>query len=319
MGQYIPFNIRMIIIFLIAFVSTFVLAKFYIRKAKQQGYVVHDMYKPDKPKIPNMGGLVILAGTFVSLVAAQFFAINMIPLMIFYFIVFVYGMYGLTDDLFKFKQRVYKVWVLFFLALPIAILTSDTNLSLLFVNVELKWVYAFIFAPLYIMVVANLVNMHSGYNGLSAGLSLIIMVFAGIKTYMMSNLADVLILLPIFGALLAFLTYNMYPSRIFLGNIGSFLIGGAVGGYFVLANMEFFGAIILIPHIVNFFMWMYWVIRRIPHTKFGKLRKDMTIEAPNWLTIKFLVSKLFRVTEAEAVWICYGITVVFGVLGLVVA
>lgn len=317
--MYIPFNLKMMLIFLIAFASTFILAKFYIRKAKQQGYVAQDMYKKGNKLVPTMGGLVILAGTFISLVAAQFFSINMIPLMIFYFIIFVYGMYGLTDDLFKFKQRRYKVWVLFFLALPIAILTSDTNLSLLFVTVELKWIYAFVFAPLYIMIVANLVNMHSGYNGLSAGLSVVIMVFAGIKAYLTIGVEDVFILLPIFGATLAFLAYNMYPSRIFLGNVGSFMIGGAIGGYFVLANMEFFGMIILIPHIVNFLMWIYWIVKKYPHIKFGKLMPDGTIEAPNSLTIKYLVARIFKVTEPEAVMICYAITALFGVIGLVVA
>lgn len=318
MGSYIAFNIRMMIIFVIAFLATFLLMKMYIRKARQQGYVVQDMYKPGKKLIPTMGGLVVLAGTFISLVAAQFFAINMVPLMIFYFIVFVYGMYGLTDDLFKFKQRIYKVWVLFFLALPIAILTADTNLSLLFFSVELKWVYAFVFAPLYIMVVANLVNMHSGYNGLAPGLSLIIMAFAAIKSYMMGDGTNIFILIPVFGALLAFMAYNMYPSQVFQGNIGSFLIGGAIGGYFVLANMEMFGMIILIPHIINFLMWMWWVISKKPHKKFGKLRKDGTIEAPNYLTVKFLVSKMFRVTEPEAVWVCYAMTAVFGAIGLLI-
>jgi len=316
--MYIPFNLKMMIIFLIAFASTFVLAKFYIRKARQQGYVVQDMYKRGKHFVPTMGGLVILAGTFISLVAAQFFSINMIPLMIFYFIIFVYGMYGLTDDLFKFKQRIYKVWILFFLALPIALLTSDTNLSLLFVSVELRAAYAFVFAPLYIMIVANLVNMHSGYNGLSAGLSVVIMIFAGIKAYLTTGAEDVFILLPIFGATLAFLAYNMYPSRVFLGNVGSFMIGAAIGGFFVLANMEMFGVIILIPHIINLLMWIYWVVKKIPHAKFGKLRQDGTIEAPNSLTIKYLVTRIFKVTEPEAVWICYAITAMFGVIGLVV-
>jgi UDP-N-acetylglucosamine--dolichyl-phosphate N-acetylglucosaminephosphotransferase len=124
--------------------------------------------------------------------------------------------------------------------------------------------------------------------------------------------------LPIFGATLAFLAYNMYPSRIFLGNVGSFLIGSAIGGYFVLANMEMFGVIILIPHIINLLMWIYWGIRKYPYAKFGKLRQDGTIEAPNSLTIKYLVTRIFKVTEPEAVWVCYAITAVFGVIGLVV-
>ncbi len=306
-------------IFLVAFLTTFFLMKPFIRKSKQKGFVVKDMYKKDKPKITTMGGLVILAGVIISLIFAEFFTRLMVPLLIFYFVVFMFALYGLTDDLFGFRGKRHKVWILFLLALPIAILTKDTNISLVFFEIELGWIYAFIFAPLYIMVVANLVNMHSGYNGLAGGMTLILLIFAAIKSYLMNNSYFIYLIIPIIGALAAFMYYNSYPSQVFLGNIGSFLIGSALGGYLVLSNIEFFGVIILIPHIINFCLWLYWckIMPKEPHVKFAQVRKDGTIKPPNCLTVKYLAAKLFRVTESQAVLVCYGITAVFGVIGLV--
>jgi len=306
-------------ILFISFFVTFFLMKPFIRKARQKGFVVRDMYKRDKREIPTIGGLVILAGIVVSLIFAEFFTRLIIPLLIFYFIVFMFSLYGLVDDLFSFKGKRNKVWVLFLLAMPIAILTTDTNISLVFFNLELGWAYAFIFAPLYIMVVANMINMHAGYNGLAGGLTLILLVFSAINAYIIHEIHLVFLILPVIGALAAFMYYNWYPSKVFLGNTGPFLIGSALGGFLVLANMEFFGIIILIPHIINFLMWVYWcfVMSKVPHVKFGKLRDDGTISPPNGLTVKYLVTKLFRVNEPQAVFICYAITIVFGTIGLI--
>lgn len=306
-------------IMLVAFLTTFFLMKPFMKRSKEKGFVVKDMYKKDKPKIPTMGGLVILTGILISLIFAIFFDKIRTALFIFYFTVFMFGLYGLTDDLFGFKKRRNKVWVLFLLALPIALLTTDTDLSILFFEVELGLLYPFVFAPLYIMVVANLINIHAGYNGLSGGVTLIMLIFSAIKSYLINNLYYVYLIVPLIGALAAFMYFNKYPSRIFLGNVGTFLIGAGLGGYLVLSNIEIFGIIILIPHIINFLMWIYWckIMYREPHVKFGKIRDDGTIEPPNGLTVKYLVTKLFKVNEPKAVYICYGITIVFGVIGLI--
>jgi UDP-N-acetylglucosamine--dolichyl-phosphate N-acetylglucosaminephosphotransferase len=305
-------------IMLVAFFVTYFLAKPFIKKARAEGFVVKDMYKRGKPLIPTMGGLVILAGIVISLVFAELFTRLMVPLLVFYFIVFVYAMYGLMDDLFSFRGRRHKVWVLFLLAMPIAVLTTDTSISLVFFSLELGALYAFVFAPLYIMVVSNLVNMHAGFNGLSGGLTFIMLFFAAIKAYIENNSHTLYLILPVIGALGAFMLYNKYPSRLLLGNVGQFLIGGALGAYLVLANIEWFGVVLLIPHIVNFVLWLYWcrMMHKVPHVKFAPVRRDGTIDAPNGLTMKYLVAKWFRVNEWQAVLVCYGITFVFGVVGL---
>ena len=313
-------NTSLAILFLISFLITLILTKFYIQKARKKGLTVKDMYKENTPEIPTMGGLIILAGTMFTLIAILFLPFSPIPIFIFYFIILLYSFYGLADDLLGFKKRKGKVLLLFILALPVALLTIDTNLSFFSYTLELGWIYAFIFAPIYIMVISNLVNMHAGFNGLSSGLTLIMLFFAGLKSYLLYQFTFFPLLIPVFGSLLAFWFYNKYPAKIFDGNIGAFLMGGALGAFLVISNLEWFGVIILIPHMINFILWIYWCcnMKKYPHIKFGRLRKNNTIEAPNYFTLKYIACKLFKVNEWQATKICYLITIVFCIIGVLI-
>lgn len=312
---------QIIIVFLVSFIASLIFTKIYIKKAKQKGLVVKDMYKKGNPEIPTSGGLAILAGSTIGLIAGQLLGFNLIPLLIFYFISIMFAFYGLADDLLGFKKEYLKVFSLFFLALPVALLVVDTNLNFGFFNLELGMFYAFIIAPLYVMVVANLLNMHSGFNGLMPGLSMILLFFVGLKSFLQDGFSYFPLLIPIMGALLAFMYYNLYPSKVLEGNIAPFLIGGALGSFIVIANLEWFGIFILIPHIINFLLATYWWTHldkyNLKKGKFAKVRKDGTIDPPNFLTIKYMVCKLFRVNEWQAISICYGLTIVFCVSGLI--
>ncbi len=319
-------KIRMILIFAVAFTSTFILTSSFIRGATKKKFFVEDKYKKGRPKIPTMGGLAILGGIMVSLVITQLLYnlippyINLTPYFVYYFIVLVFGLYGLTDDLFAFKKRYDKILILFFLALPIAILTNDTDLNLIFTNLELGVFYAFLFAPIYVMVVANLINVHAGFNGLSGGLSMILLITAAIGSYLQDELTYIPLIIPVIGSLAAFMYYNEYPSRVLLGNIGTYLLGGALGGFLILSNQELFGVIILIPHVFNFIIDTWTLkIRKIPLEKFGAIREDGTVNSPptmKYVSLKFLVTQYFRLTELKAVLLLYCITLLFCLIGL---
>lgn len=309
--------LTLFVIFALSFTVTFMLTPKLIKKAKEKNYVVRDMYKKDKPYVPTMGGLAIFGGLLVSLIAAQFIVPDVSKLLIFYFIVVIFAMFGLADDLFDIGRKL-KIFVPFFLALPIALLNLDTTLWIGFTQIELGVLYSFIIAPVYIMVVANLVNMHSGYNGLSCGLSYILLIFIAVKVYMDSGIENLFYIMPILGAMLAFLYHNTYPASIFEGNIGALMFGSAIGGLIILNNIEIFGIIILIPHIINFLMYIVWRIKKLGEIKFGELREDRTIKVPNPWTLKWTLPYYFRLTEHQSMWIMYILTTIFGVIGLLV-
>jgi|WetSurMetagenome_2_1015567.scaffolds.fasta_scaffold26283_2 UDP-N-acetylglucosamine--dolichyl-phosphate N-acetylglucosaminephosphotransferase len=308
-----------LIVFAVGLLTTFVYTPKLIKKATDRGYVVKDMYKKGKPNVPNLGGLSILVGMMSSLIVAQFLVKNTVShnLLVFYFMVLSYALFGLMDDLLDVGRKM-KIYIPFFLALPILLLT-DHNLPLWLriTDADMGLLYL-ILAPMYVMVVSNLVNMHSGFNGLSCGLSYIVLVFTVIKVAMGEHPENIMYILPVFGSILAFLYFETYPARIFWANIGSLMVGASVGGFIVLNHLELFGIVILIPHIINFLMYVVWKIKKVGEVKFGGLREDGTLIVPNPLTFKWLFPYYYRLTEHQTMWIMYAITMLFGMIALII-
>ena len=99
--------------------------------------------------------------------------------------------------------------------------------------------------------------------------------------------------------------------------IGSLMTGSILGSFIVINKMEVFGFVILIPHIVNFLMYVVWKIKGLGEVKFGRVREDGTLEVPNPWTLKWTFPYYFRLTEHQTMWILYSLTLFSGILGLV--
>lgn len=300
----------------ISFLTSFFAAPEFIKKLRDSGYMVRDYYKRGSPMVPTMGGLIILAGVLASLIVAQFVVSSVKNLLILYFIVLTFMILGLIDDLMDVGRKL-KIVLPYFMALPVALLNKDTSLWLGFAELELGALYTFFVAPVYVMVVSNLINMHAGYNGLAVGLSSILLTFVGVAVWLKYGISEVAYVMPILGASLAFLYYNRYPSRVFEGNCGNFMLGSALGALLILYNLEVFGVIILLPHIANFLMYVVWRMKKLGEVKFGEVREDGTLRVPNPLTLKWLLPYYFRMTEPQAVIVMYLLTTLFGFLGLI--
>jgi UDP-N-acetylglucosamine--dolichyl-phosphate N-acetylglucosaminephosphotransferase len=178
------------------------------------------------------------------------------------------------------------------------------------------------------MVVANLVNMHSGYNGLQSGASVIIISTLCIKSHIDGSLGQILPAASILGAVVAFWFFNKYPSKVFEGNIGSLMFGSTIGCIIVLQQYWWFGFFILIPHTFNFLLWMIWLIKmyRNPeeylingsHKKFGKVNESGIIIVPNCLTLKWIPNYYYELNERNSVYLVQSITLLFCIMGLLI-
>jgi len=321
---------KYIVIFLYAALSTYWATPILMRKLSKHGFVRPDKYKQGKTFVTMMG-VAMLIGILISLSLSEILLIqaDLGRLFIFYFIVIVYALYGLTDDLWGhgdgesvLSKRYDKIIGVLVLSFPIASLIQDTAINALGINLELGLFYALVIAPIYIMVVSNLINLHAGYNGLATGTSWIILLAIGIKSYMQSGLTNILFLLPLFGALTGFIYFNLYPAKTHDGNVGAFLVGGGIGAALLALNMEIFGIFILIPHIINFLMdtWTI-IIKKKKDVRFGKVRKDGTIKAPptmKYKSLKFLVVSWFRLNEKQATHVLWAITALFCIVGILI-
>ena len=240
--------------------------------------MTEDQYKKNKSLVPLMGGVTMLIGILIALSLSEILLdrLSLGNLFIFYFVVIVYGLYGILDDVFKFRTRYDKILVTLILTFPIASLVPDTTVHFLGNSYDFGSLYALLFVPAFVMFVANSINLHAGYNGLTTGLEFILLLTVGIKIYILNGITPLLFVIPVLAAVTAFLPSVWSPAKILPGNVGDFMIGSAIGGLLIINNLTWFGIFILIPHIINFIMDTYTIlIRRIPDVKFGNSRQTL--------------------------------------------
>jgi UDP-N-acetylglucosamine--dolichyl-phosphate N-acetylglucosaminephosphotransferase len=312
-------HLMLIVFFLIPFLFIILSMPYIIRKLTANNHVVKDMYKISLPDIPTNGGLPILLVAIFSLsILTLFYAKNITPINYTIIVVVVlFALFGLLDDMVNIGRSA-KLILLYYCSYPlIPFITTTLVLFPLIGPTDLSIIYLQIIIPTYVPVVANLVNMHSGINGLAPGLSLIILATLVLKTFFVGNIYDALFIVCLTGALAAYFLFEKYPSRIFWGNIGALSVGAAIGCMIVTQGFIISGFIMLIPHTINFLQYVYWRlnIRKYPVAKFGRVRDDGTLEVPNPLTLKWVLPYYFRMTERVSGYCMYGITVMFCTIG----
>jgi phospho-N-acetylmuramoyl-pentapeptide-transferase len=121
-----------------------------------------------------------------------------------------------------------------------------------------------IFVTLFLALSSNAVNLTDGLDGLAIGCTIIAAAALAVLTYVSGHVvfADYLELqrmplvgeLTVFcgsmvGASIGFLWYNAHPAEIFMGDVGSLALGGAIGTVAVIIRQE-----LLLPFIGGIFI-----------------------------------------------------------------
>ncbi|MDY6865178.1 MAG: UDP-N-acetylglucosamine-1-phosphate transferase [Halobacteriota archaeon] len=303
---------------LVSLIASLAIMPYYIKKLTENGYTVNDYYKKDKPMVATNGGLLII---FVSLVILsigsyipEFDPITFRIAMILTLFAFT----GMLDDMVNIGRPM-KMFLPYLFSFPLAGTFSTSTVIIPIIGIlDFGILFGVFVVPVYIMVSANLVNMHSGFNGLAAGTSSLILLTLLTKSVIIGQTSDVIAIACITGATLGFLWYNRYPSRIFLGNTGALTVGSAIGLIIVVQGFFVSGFVMLIPHVVNFLMYVFWRLRRFPVAKFGEIRDDGTLEVPNPLTLKWVLPYYFNITEKRTTQAMLLLTLLFCVIGFFV-
>lgn len=247
MGQFV-------VVFLIGFFSSLIIAPFIIKlmrklKAGQNilGYV--DAHA-SKQGTPTMGGFIFLFGLVVSfLVIKGEKFLSLLTLII----TLCYALLGFLDDFLKIKLKhneglkAYQKFVgQFGIALIVAIFVYSSGLvgSSVILPFSLKKIdFGWGIIPFVVFVylaVTNAVNLTDGLDGL-AGKTTIIYTICFVfyvyvcfdklspNEYFLSEYTTLLSLsMGLSGSILAFLCFNSYPAKIFMGDTGSLALGGFV-------------------------------------------------------------------------------------------
>ncbi len=307
----------MLAVFLfVPLVITLFAMPYVIRKLRLNGHVVKDMYKAGLPDVPTQGGLVLLLIAIFSLsILALFYAkyISAVNYTI-VFVVVLFALFGLLDDLINIGRPA-KLILLYYCSYPLFPFITTTAILLPVIGSVDAIVYLQVIIPTYVPVVSNLVNMHSGLNGLAPGISLIVLLTLVLKAFFYGNIFNALFIVCLTGAVAGYFWFEKYPSRIFWGNIGALSVGAAIGAMIVTQGFIISGFVMLIPHTINFLLYVYWRLRKFPVAKFGKVREDGTLEVPNPLTLKWVLPYYFKMTEKTAGYAMFAVTGIFCVVG----
>jgi UDP-N-acetylglucosamine--dolichyl-phosphate N-acetylglucosaminephosphotransferase len=309
----------LIVFFIIPFTFLFFSFPTIIAKLKERGHTVRDMYKKDQPEVPTNGGLALLLIAIFSLSILTLFYGKVITPINYTIIVVVvlFALFGLLDDMVNIGRPA-KLILLYYCSYPLIPFITTTMITIPWVGqMDLSIIYLQLIIPIFVPVVANLVNMHSGFNGVAPGVSLIILATLILKAVVYGNIYNSLFLVCLTGALLAYFWFEKYPARIFWGNMGALSVGAAIGAMIVTQNFIMSGFIMLIPHTVNFLLYVYWRMKILhyPMVKFGSVRDDGTLDVPNPLTLKWVLPYYFRITEWQASYAMLGLTAVFSIIG----
>ncbi|MEI7027796.1 MraY family glycosyltransferase [Paenibacillus sp. y28] len=179
--------------------------------------------------IPLMGGLAIFIGCAVTVLL--FHGTSRVGM------VLVLGgsllvMTGLLDDWFKTKKREFPVWpriLIYTLAsmIPAAFgirvegITDWSGGGMLLFPVWFSWLATM----LWVFALTNMVNFIDGLDGLATGIATISS-FTLLATALIKGQPDSAVLAAILaGACAAFLLYNFYPAKVFMGDAGAIFIG----------------------------------------------------------------------------------------------
>ncbi len=205
-----------------------------------------DKYNQWKVGTPFGGGLIIIAVvTILSLWSYGIFSVKANPwavfVLLFSFISF--GILGFYDDLKKlvnnpskyhffglrFRYKFIIQWILaFFIAF---ILYYKLGYSTIFVSglgsIDLGYVYI-LMAAFAIVSFANAFNIADGLDGLASGLLLICLgAFLAISSTQLDSTLGIFIAV-LAGSVTAFLYFNIYKARIWLGDVGSLSLGASL-------------------------------------------------------------------------------------------
>jgi phospho-N-acetylmuramoyl-pentapeptide-transferase len=227
----------------------------------------------NKAGTPTMGGIIILIAITLSMLMWGNFGNVYIPVVMAALLGF--GAIGFADDYLKVSRKNhkglrgrYKFAAQMLLALLIGVFLyanpKDPYTTVLSIPFFKQWLFdiGIFYIPFSILVIvgsSNAVNLTDGIDGLAIGLVAIAALANGALVYLSGHAQFARYLQVVYlpgigeltvfcgalaGAALGFLWFNAYPAEVFMGDVGSLGLGGALGTVAVITKHEIVLAVV---------------------------------------------------------------------------
>lgn len=235
---------------IIAFIVSYILTPYIAQVGKKQNMVdLPGHRKVHEEAIPNLGGIVIFFGFLLSL-------LFVVPIEGQYKALLIGGviilLLGIVDDIVDLSPK-HKFIIQLVPALLVVIYNSDLINGFIIhqlIGLDLLGYLIYPLLILWIVGITNSINLIDGLDGLACGVSII-----AFGTFLVLGLLQKMEILSIISialllSMLAFLKYNFFPAKIFLGDSGSTFAGFMLASISALWAMKGGNAFFLIVPVI---------------------------------------------------------------------
>lgn len=207
-----------------------------------------------KKGTPTMGGVMLILAILVT----SLLVIRPLPDQILWsiFLTLGFGLIGFLDDLIKIVaarslglrawQKIVGQLVLSGL-LAFYVMNNPELMQIMIPFTDQTINLGILTVPFIIFMMigtVNAVNLTDGLDGLAAGVTVVVSLTMTLMLILQGRLELAAFTLTITGTCLGFTWFNSHPAQVFMGDTGSFTLGGALAAVAIFSGLEFFLAII---------------------------------------------------------------------------
>jgi UDP-N-acetylglucosamine--dolichyl-phosphate N-acetylglucosaminephosphotransferase len=292
------------------------------------------MHKIKETMVPEAGGIVIVTALVFSLfyyagVEVIYWHHERLMTVIMGIIgtILCVAIIGVMDDFRGWKIGL-RQWQKPLLTLPAAVpflLVTFTRsvIDMPFLGqVHVSILFPLVLVPVAIVGASNAFNMLAGYNGLEAGLGMILLGTLGVLSDVNENHFAVVLCLIGFFALCAFIIFNWYPAKIFPGDTMTYTIGAYIAICAMVGQVEKYALILFIPYYMDFLLPLR---KRMKVEAFAKVNGDGSFSQPykkmydsTHLAILVLKKIKSRVFERDVVMLIIGFELVLSIATILI-
>ncbi len=166
---------------------------------------------------------------------------------------------GMIDDLLGWRTGIRqskKVLLTFLIPVPLMVINAGQNtMAFPFLGtIDIGLLYPLLIIPIGMIGASNAFNMLAGYNGLEAGMGVVILSTLGLIAYSNGNTVAAVIAVTTVSALVALLYFNKYPAKVFPGDTLTYPVGAIVAIVAILGNMEKSAVILFSLYYIEFLL-----------------------------------------------------------------
>ncbi|MCL2055682.1 MAG: phospho-N-acetylmuramoyl-pentapeptide-transferase [Oscillospiraceae bacterium] len=202
-----------------------------------------------KQGIPTMGGIMLVGGIAAGIIAGlaiiegsdtPLSQVDLMRVVMGILMAAAFGLIGFTDDYIKVakkrnlgltaRQKLMGMFVVAGLYLLGLYVAGDTS-TIVFVPFLGQWDFGLFYYPaamLGIVFMVNVVNFNDGVDGLCSSVTFVVCMGVMALSALLHFSGMSMFAAAVAGGCLGFLVWNYNPAKIFMGDTGSFFLGGCV-------------------------------------------------------------------------------------------